>query len=141
IAADSYRPILEKFNPQVMLGLTATPERMDGSDILADFCNVIAAEIRLPEAMNRKLLCPFQYFAVSDSVDLNHLSWSSGRYESKELTGIYTADDRRVAEIILNCEKYLTNMNDVRALGFCVSTDHAKFMAEKFMFAGLKADY
>jgi superfamily II DNA or RNA helicase len=141
IAADSYRPILEKFNPQVMLGLTATPERMDGSDILADFCNVIAAEIRLPEAMNRKLLCPFQYFAVSDSVDLNHLSWSSGRYESKELTRIYTADDRRVAEIISNCEKYLTNMNDVRALGFCVSTDHAKIMAEKFMFAGLKADY
>jgi superfamily II DNA or RNA helicase len=71
ISADSYRSVLLKFVPQVLLGLTATPERMDGGNILADFCNVIAAEIRLPEAMNRKLLCPFQYFAVSDSVDLD----------------------------------------------------------------------
>ncbi len=62
ITADSYRPILEKFKPKILLGLTATPERMDNADILADFDNTIAAEIRLPEALNRKLLCPFQYF-------------------------------------------------------------------------------
>jgi superfamily II DNA or RNA helicase len=141
ISADSYRSILIKFNPQILLGLTATPERMDGGNILADFCNVIAAEIRLPEAMNRKLLCPFQYFAVSDSVDLDHLTWRNGRYESKELTRIYTADDRRVAEVISHCDKYLTDPHQVRALGFCVSTVHAKYMAEKFTYAGLKADY
>jgi len=141
ISASSYRPILEKFTPQILLGLTATPERMDGGNILTDFCNVIAAEIRLPEAMNRKLLCPFQYFAVSDSIDLDAVTWKNGRYESKELTKIYTKDDRRVAEILANCEKYLTDLNDVRALGFCISTEHAKYMAEKFIFAGLKADY
>ena len=59
IAANSYRPILDKFNPKILLGLTATPERMDGENILNDFCNVIASEIRLPDALNRKLLCPF----------------------------------------------------------------------------------
>ncbi|MET3115344.1 superfamily II DNA or RNA helicase [Pedobacter sp. CG_S7] len=141
ISAISYRPILEKFEPKILLGLTATPERMDGDNILKDFCNVIAAEIRLPEAMNRKLLCPFQYFAVSDTIDLDTVTWKNGRYESKELTKIYTKDDRRVAEILSNCEKYLTDLNNVRALGFCVSTEHARYMAEKFIYAGLKADY
>lgn len=141
IAANSYRPILDKFSPQILLGLTATPERMDGEDILKDFCNVIAAEIRLPEAMNRKLLSPFQYFAVSDSIDLNQVNWKNGKYESKELTKIYTKDDRRVAEILTNCEKYLTDPKEVRALGFCVSTEHAQYMAEKFTYAGLNADY
>jgi superfamily II DNA or RNA helicase len=141
ISADSYRPALLKFSPKILLGLTATPERMDGGNILADFCNVIAAEIRLPEAMNRKLLCPFQYFAVSDSVDLDQLNWSGGKYEIKELTRVYTADDRRVNEIIFNCDKYLTDPHQVRALAFCVSTAHARYMAEKFIYAGLSADY
>src|SRR5690606_40482731 len=54
----------------ILLGLTATPERHDGSDILSDFCNVIAAEIRLPEAINRRLLSPFQYFGIDDDTDL-----------------------------------------------------------------------
>jgi len=141
IAANSYRPVLNKFSPTLLLGLTATPERMDGEDILKDFCGVIAAEIRLPEALNRKLLSPFQYFAVSDSIDLKDVTWKNGRYESKELTKVYTKGDRRVAEILTNCEKYLTDIHEVRAIGFCVSTEHAQYMAEKFVFAGLKADY
>ena len=141
IAASSYRPILEKFKPKVLLGLTATPERNDGEDILKDFCGVIAAEIRLPEALNRKLLSPFQYFAISDNVDLSKLSWKNGRYEINELTKLYTEDDRRVSDILTNCEKYITDVHDVIALGFCVSQDHARYMAEKFTLAGLKADY
>lgn len=141
VPANSYRPVVLRFNPKILLGLTATPERMDGGDILSDFCGVIAAEIRLPEAMNRKLLCPFQYFAVSDSVDLDQLQWSGGKYESAELTRVYTADDRRVAEIIKNCEKYLTDPHEVRALGFCVSVKHAAYMVEKFRLAGFKAEF
>jgi superfamily II DNA or RNA helicase len=141
IAASSYRPILEKFKPQILLGLTATPERGDGEDILKDFCGVIAAEIRLPEALNRKLLSPFQYFALSDGVDLSKLSWKNGRYEVNELTKLYTEDDRRINDILSNCEKYLTDVHDVIALGFCVSQEHARYMAEKFIIAGLKADY
>ncbi|AMR31177.1 restriction endonuclease subunit R [Mucilaginibacter sp. PAMC 26640] len=141
IAASSYRPILAHFEPKILLGLTATPERGDGEDILKDFCGVIAAEIRLPEALNRKLLSPFQYFAVSDYVDLSKLSWKNGRYEINELTKLYTEDDRRIGDILKNCEKYLTDIQDVRAIGFCVSIDHARYMAEQFILAGLKADY
>jgi len=141
IAASSYRPILEKFKPKILLGLTATPERGDGEDILKDFCGVIAAEIRLPEALNRKLLSPFQYFALSDNVDLSKLSWKNGKYEINELTKLYTEDDRRINDILNNCEKYLTDVHDVIALGFCVSQEHARYMAEKFTLAGLKADY
>jgi superfamily II DNA or RNA helicase len=141
IAANSYRPILNYFNPKVLLGLTATPERMDGSDILEDFSGKIAAEIRLPEALNRKLLCPFQYFGISDSVDLTNVRWERGRYVPSELSNVYTGNNRRVGEIIYNLNKYCKDINDLRALGFCVTIEHAKFMAEKFLLAGLKAAY
>src|SRR5690554_1089886 len=139
--ANSYRSIINYFKPKVLLGLTATPERMDGGDILEDFDNRIAAEIRLPEAMNRKLLCPFQYFGITDSIDLSNVSWVRGKYLPSELTNIYTESDRRVREIIDALYKYTKDINDVRALGYCVSMDHAKYMAEKFTLAGLKADY
>lgn len=141
IKAESYRPILNRFHPKIILGLTATPERMDGGDITEDFHNKIAAEIRLPEALNRKLLSPFQYFALSDSIDLSNVNWRNGKYEIKELTKLYTENDRRVSDIISNCEKYLTDVHDVQALGFCVSQEHARYMAEKFTIAGLKANY
>jgi len=141
IAASSYRPILNRFNPKILLGLTATPERMDGEDILKDFSNTIAAEIRLPEALNRKLLCPFQYFGITDSVDLSNTTWQNGRYLPSELTKLYTQNDKRVGEIITNLNKYVKNIDDVRALCFCVTQEHAQFMAEKFTLAGLKSDY
>ncbi len=141
IAASSYRPILEHFTPTILLGLTATPERMDGEDILRDFSDTIAAEIRLPEAMNRRLLCPFLYFGITDSVDLSNVEWKNGRYLPGELTKIYTQNDVRVGEILGNLNKYLKDIGDVRALCFCVTQEHAQFMAEKFSLAGLKADY
>lgn len=141
LTAASYRGILQYFNPKVLLGLTATPERMDGGDIQEDFHNRIAAEIRLPEALNRKLLCPFQYFGITDSIDLSKVGWERGRYVASELSSLFTANDRRVREIITALEKYTKDLNEVRALCFCVSMDHAKFMAEKFSLAGLKADY
>lgn len=141
ITASSYRPIINYFKPKILLGLTATPERMDGEDILIDFSNRIAAEIRLPEALDRKLLCPFQYFGITDSIDLSNVKWEKGRYVASELSSIYTANDRRVGEIIENLEKYTKDINDLRVLGFCVTIEHAKFMTEKFLLAGLKAAY
>ena len=140
-AASSYRSIINYFKPKVLLGLTATPERMDGGDIQEDFHNRIAAEIRLPEALNRKLLCPFQYFGISDSIDLSRVSWVNGRYAASELTNLYTSNDRRVGEIIANLEKYTKDKHDVRALGYCVTIAHAKYMTEKFKLAGFKAAY
>lgn len=141
ISADSYRPILHRFTPKILLGLTATPERMDGADILTDFCDHIAAEIRLPEALNQKLLCPFNYFGIADSVDISQVSWSRGRYVPSELSNLYTRNDQRVANIISSLDKYVTDLEDVRALGFCVTQEHAQYMAEKFQLANLKADY
>lgn len=141
LTAASYRGILNYFKPKILLGLTATPERMDGGDIQEDFHNRIAAEIRLPEALNRKLLCPFQYFGISDSVDLSNVQWVKGKYVASELSSIYTANDRRVGEIIGALDKYTKDVHQVRALGFCITIEHAKFMAEKFLLAGFKADY
>lgn len=141
LIAPSYRDIINYFCPKVLLGLTATPERMDGGDIKEDFHKRIAAEIRLPEALNRKLLCPFQYFGISDSVDLTKIHWERGRYIPSELSNVYTGNDRRVGEIIAALDKYTKDYNEVRAIGFCVTIEHAEFMAKRFFLAGFKADY
>ncbi len=141
IAAKSYRPVLMKFSPKILLGLTATPERMDNENILADFCNVIAAEIRLPEAINKEFLCPFQYFGITDSIDLSNVHWENGKYVQSELTELYTKNNQRLSEILFNLNKYLTDAKDVCALGFCVSQEHAKYMADSFNQAGISADY
>lgn len=141
LTANTYRALINYFKPKVLLGLTATPERMDGGDIQEDFHNRIAAEIRLPEALNRKLLCPFQYFGITDSIDLSKIGWDRGRYIASELTNLYTSNDRRIREIIDALNKYTKDIQNVRAIGFCATMEHAKFMAEKFLLAGLKADY
>jgi superfamily II DNA or RNA helicase len=82
--AASYRPLFDHFEPKILLGLTATPERMDGGNVAADFHNRFAAEIRLPEALEEKLLCPFHYFGVADPVDISrdHF-WRNGRYDDR----------------------------------------------------------
>lgn len=140
-AAPSYKKLLEYYNPDILLGLTATPERMDGKSILEYFDNRIAAEIRLPEAINRKLLCPFQYFGVTDTVDLDNLKWSRGGYDKGELTKIYTFSgavaDRRADMVRNSLIKYVTDIDEVKALGFCVSVEHARFMSNFFNNHGI----
>ena len=91
---------------------------MDNENILEDFCNRIAAEIRLPEALNRKLLCPFQYFGITDSIDLSNVRWEKGKYIASELSNLYTANDRRVNEIISNLNKYTKDIKMLRAIRF-----------------------
>jgi len=131
-AAPTYQKLLEYYKPEILLGLTATPERMDGKDILKYFDYRIAAEIRLPEAIERKLLCPFHYFGVTDNVDLKSLRWTRGGYDKNELSKIYTGNDLRAKIIIKALDKYITDMDDVKGLGFCVSKEHAKYMANFF---------
>lgn len=139
--ANTYQKIIKYFNPKILLGLTATPERMDGKSILSDFNYRIAAEIRLPDALNNKLLCPFQYFGVSDSIDYSKIKWNNGKYDVSELTNLFTANDIRISNIIENLKKYIRNTNEVTCIGFCVSKAHAEFMALKFTKLGLKANY
>jgi len=140
-AADSYAEAIDTFRPKVLLGLTATPERMDGKSILRFFDYRIAAEIRLPEAINRKLLCPFQYFGVSDTIDLNDLRWTRGGYDRTQLNNIYTLSgtvaQQRADHVLRSLNRYAADMEEVKALGFCVSVEHAHFMADWFNEQGV----
>ncbi|MCR5146990.1 MAG: DUF3427 domain-containing protein [Clostridia bacterium] len=142
-AAQSYKKLLEYYKPKVLLGLTATPERMDGEDITKFFDKKMAYELRLPEAIDNKLLCPFQYFGVSDFVDLSDLKWTRGGYEVSELENVYVLDiekaKRRAQDIINNTIKYTDDIENVKGLGFCVSIKHAEFMANEFNKAGISA--
>ena len=140
VAASSYRKILNYFTPKVLLGLTATPERMDGEDITQDFDGTISAEIRLDDALNKGLLAPFFYYGITDSVDYSEVAWDKGHYVASELSRIYSYNDARTAVILQSLQKYITNIRDVRALCFCVDQQHAKYMASKFTLCGLKAD-
>lgn len=136
-AADSYQKLLRHYHPKILLGLTATPERMDGKDILSFFDDTISAEMRLTEAINRKLLSPFQYFCVSDTVDLSKLKWSRKGYEIRELENVYTSNDHRSSQIVKSIYKYVTDIDQVKGLGFCVSIEHAKYMADFFNRVGI----
>lgn len=135
-AAPTYQQLLQAYQPRILLGLTATPERMDGKSILPYFNNRIAAEIRLPEAIDRELLCPFQYFGVTDTVDLDTLKWSAGGYDRGELSRVYALSgavaNRRADHVIAAVLKYVTDIQDVKGLGFCVSVEHAEFMSRYF---------
>ena len=135
-AAPTYQKLLTYYKPKILLGLTATPERMDGKSIIEYFNNRISAEIRLPEAIDRKLLCPFQYFGVTDTVDLDSLKWERGGYSKSELTNVYAfsqaVSNRRANLIIQSLLKYVTDLDAVKGLGFCVSKEHAKYMSDYF---------
>lgn len=140
-AAPTYQKLLSYYQPRILLGLTATPERMDGKSILPYFNNRIAAEIRLPEAIDRKLLCPFQYFGVTDTVDLDNLRWTRGGYDKTALSDIYTLSGyvakQRAEQIVSSLLKYVTDIDEVKGLGFCVSVEHAELMAAHFNACGI----
>lgn len=140
VAASTYRKIINHFKPKILLGLTATPERMDGEDITKDFDGTISAEIRLDDALNKRLLAPFYYYGITDSVDYSEVTWDRGHYVASELSHIYRYNDARTAVILQSLQNYLNDIHDVRALGFCVDQEHAKFMAAKFTLCNLKAD-
>lgn len=123
--------------PRELLGLTATPERTDSGDILHHFDNHIAVELRLWDALERGLLCPFQYFGLNDNTDLSGVQWSRQGYDVTALERLYTGDDARVRLVLQQVHNKLRDTKTMRALGFCVSIAHAEFMARRFTDAGL----
>ena len=135
--ARTYRELLGRLRPKVLLGLTATPERTDNEDILHYFDGHISVEMRLWDALERNLLCPFQYFGLHDNSDLSSVRWTRGGYDVDELNKIYTANDARVSLVLEQLQKTHRDPTSMRALGFCVSIAHAEFMARKFSAAGL----
>lgn len=144
-AAPSYQELLDYFNPQIILGLTATPERADGKSIYSYFGGRVAAEIRLYEAIERKLLSPFHYFGVTDSVDLNQVRWVNGRYDDNELETLYVfknaVAEKRVVYIIDSINRYCCELSDIIGIGFCATKKHAEYMADMFNKAGISSGY
>lgn len=137
-AAASYTRLLDHIEPQILLGLTATPERADGLDILRWFGGKPAVELRIWDALDQQLLCPFHYFGVNDETDLRGDDlWRNGRYDLAALEGVYTADHGRVALILRALRTQILDLGAMRAIGFCVTRKHATFMAEAFTRAGI----
>ena len=137
--ADSYRKLFQHFKPQILLGLTATPERMDGRDLRPDFGGRISAEIRLPQALQAGLLTPFQYLCVTDNVDLsNDDLWSGQKYNIDKLDSVL-CNAERVDNIVKALHRYLADEYTCRALCFCVNKHHADYMASHLSKYGFNA--
>ena len=130
---EQYRRIVNYFTPKFMLGLTATPERMDGKNIY-EICDYnVPYEISLKEAINKGLLVPFHYYGIYDETDYSGLHLIKGRYDERELTDIYKNNGRRYELIYKHFMKYRSK----RALGFCCSRQHAEEMAKEFCSRGI----
>ncbi len=137
--AATYRRLLDHLEPAVLLGLTATPERTDGLDVTRWFGGRTAFEMRLWDALDQRLLAPFHYFGVADDTDLSTLTWRRGGYVTRELSNLLTGDDARVTRILAAVRRIVDDPAAMRALGFCVSVEHARFMAARFRDAGFVA--
>jgi len=139
-AASSYRTLLEHARPIELLGLTATPERSDGLPILDWFEGRIAAELRLWDAIDQHRLVPFAYYGVHDGLDLRDIPWRRGRgYDVDGLTRVFTGSDAWARLVVKELERRTDDLARMRALGFCVSVEHARFMARVFREAGIAA--
>ena len=138
-AADSYRRLLTRLEPRILLGLTATPERTDGQSVFEWFDGRIASESRLWDALDQGLLCPFHYFGVNDSTDLSKVGFERGRYVPGELDKVFTGDHMRAIRIRQAVEELVTDPHQMRALGFCAGVRHAHFMARQFTEFGYPA--
>jgi superfamily II DNA or RNA helicase/HKD family nuclease len=138
-AAATYDRLLNHLSPRELLGLTATPERLDGRDVTSWFDQRVAVELRLWEAIDQGFLVPFQYFGVADGTDLSQITWRRGGYVLDELSNLLSNDDLRVAKLLEAVERIVLDPGTMRALGFCVSKEHARYMALKFTQAGLES--
>jgi len=136
-AADSYRALLTYYEPKILLGMTATPERMDGLDIKEYFNGVIASEIRLAEAIDRSMLVPFQYFGAADEVDASSMRFENGKYNVSDLDEAYVGNLKRIGTIYDAISKYAPPLEKITGLGFCASQEHAYYMAEQFNNLGI----
>lgn len=132
---EQYQRIVHYFKPQFLLGLTATPERMDGKNIY-EICDYnVPYEISLKEAINKGVLVPFHYYGIYDETDYSSLHLVKGRYDEKELNETYISNVKRYDLIY----KYYMKYHSKRALGFCCSRQHAEEMAKEFCKRGIES--
>lgn len=130
---EQYQRIVKYFKPQFLLGLTATPERMDGRNIY-ELCDYnVPYEISLKDAINKGMLVPFHYYGIYDDTDYSGLHLIRGRYDEKELNETYIGNIHRHDLIY----KYYCKYGSKKALGFCCSRAHAEEMAKEFCERGI----
>ena len=137
-AANSYRRILEHFQPDYLLGMTATPERLDGQDVLEMCDRNVAYEVRLFEAIDRRWLAPFQYFAIFDPTDYSRIRWTGRGYDEQQLEEAL-AQDTRADIIAQNLRLYQPAAGPWKCLAFCSNVGHAQWMADAFTERGFQA--
>jgi superfamily II DNA or RNA helicase/HKD family nuclease/SOS-response transcriptional repressor LexA len=133
-AARSYRKVIDYFSPKFLLGLTATPERMDGADLLSLCADNLVFESNLIEGIRSGDLCPFQYHGIKDIADFAPIPWRNGRFDPELLAQAIETQDRAQQAFDEWYER-----RGKRTVGFCVSTSHASFMASFFTSRGVKA--
>lgn len=139
-AAGSYRTLLDHVQPKELLGLTATPERSDGLPILGWFEGRIAAELRLWDAIEQQRLAPFVYYGIHDGLDLRRVPWRRGAgYDVEGLSNLLTGNHMWARTVLDAIGRRVDDVGRMRALGFCVSVEHARFMARVFDEAGVAA--
>ena len=133
--AKQYQRIVSYFTPRFMLGLTATPERMDGRSVY-EICDYnVAYEVPLRDAINKGMLAPFRYFGIYDSTDYTKVRRSGGKYVEEDLDKIYLGNAHRNELVVKHYRKHGSG----RALGFCSSRAHAAEMARVFRSNGIPA--
>lgn len=130
-AAGTYRRLIDYFRPKFLLGLTATPERTDGGDLLGLCQENLVYRCDMMRGIKEELLCPFEYFGVPDDVDYSNIPWRSRRFDEEELTGALATRVRAQ-----NALEQLERVGAKRTIAFCCSQRHADFMAEYFRGVG-----
>lgn len=130
---DQYRKIIDYFTPKFLLGLTATPERMDGRSIY-EICDYnVPYEISLKDAVNKGMLVPFHYYGIYDKTDYSRFHPERGHYREQDLNHAYIGNEDRYELIFRHYRKYGSR----RALGFCSTRQHAEDMAGEFSRRGI----
>ncbi|MFC1665347.1 DEAD/DEAH box helicase family protein [Pseudomonadota bacterium] len=135
-AAATYRKLINYFEPKFLLGLTATPERMDGGDLLGLCQENLVFRYDLVEGINSELLCPFHYFGVPDGVDYKNITWRGSRFDPEELTAAVATQERAA-----NALDQYRKRGGEKTIAFCCSQLHADFMADYFNEKGTRVHY
>ncbi|NML13386.1 DUF3427 domain-containing protein [Azohydromonas caseinilytica] len=142
LAAERFDAFARAVQPRLLLGLTATPERSDGRPLTPYFDarpdGSPAVELRLWHALDLQLLAPFEYYACDDDTDFSEVPWEKPG-EREALGKLVTGNDGRAHLVIREWQRLAANPRRSRALVFCVSVEHAEFMAAKLNAAGLPA--
>lgn len=143
LAANRFDALANTIRPAVLLGLTATPERSDGKSILGYFQNrrdgSPAVELRLWQALDLQLLCPFEYYACDDETDFSSVPWNAPG-ETAAIDRLVTGNDMRARMVIHEWQRLAGSLSQSRALVFCVSVGHARFMTDRLNAAGIPAE-